>query len=199
MTHQAHPNAVGEAVQLLAEQGFDGMAPIMQLLLNECMLMERRRAINAAPYERSEARHGQANGFKPKTVKTRIGPLALRVPQVRGAEFYPSVLERGTRSEKALRLALAEMYVQGVSTSKVTKITEELCGCEISSSDVSRATALLDEELSKWRNRPLSAVNGSRCRCRRGRGDESLRRLAPNTRTAARRNSLPGRRNSDPR
>jgi putative transposase len=79
----------------------------------------------------------------------------LAVPQVRGAKFYPRVLERGSRSEKALRLALAEMYVQGVSTSKVTKITEELCGCEISSSDVSRATALLDEDLARWRTRPL--------------------------------------------
>ena len=158
MTHQAHPTAVQEAVQLLAEQGFDGMASIMQLLLNECMLMERRRAINAAPYERSEARHGQANGFKPKTVKTRVGPLQLAVPQVRGASFYPSVLERGTRSEKALLLALAEMYVQGVSTARVSKITEELCGCEISSSDVSRATALLDKEFAAWRNRPLGAM-----------------------------------------
>jgi transposase-like protein len=158
MTHHTHPTAAHEAVQLLAEQGFDGMAPIMQLLLNECMLMERRRAINAAPYERSESRHGQANGFKPKTVKTRVGPLQLAVPQVRGASFYPSVLERGSRSEKALLLALAEMYVQGVSTARVTKITEELCGCEISSSDVSRATALLDKEFAAWRNRPLGAV-----------------------------------------
>jgi putative transposase len=82
----------------------------------------------------------------------------LAVPQVRGAKFYPRALERGSRSEKALRLALAEMYVQGVSTSKVTKITEELCGCEISSSDVSRATALLDEDLKRWRERPLGQV-----------------------------------------
>ncbi len=80
------------------------------------------------------------------------------MPQVRGAKFYPRALERGSRSKKALRLALAEMYVQGVSTSKVTKITEELCGCEISSSDVSRATALLDEDLAKWRSRPLGQV-----------------------------------------
>jgi transposase-like protein len=91
-------------------------------------------------------------------MKTRIGPLQLAVPQVRGAKFYPQALERGTRSEKALLAALAEMYVQGVSTAKVTKITEELCGCEISSSDVSRATALLDEEFEKWRNRPLGQV-----------------------------------------
>lgn len=158
MTHQVHPSAASEAVQLLAEQGFDGMAQIMQLLLNECMLIERRQTIGAAPYERSEARHGQANGFKPKTVKTRVGPLQLAVPQVRGASFYPRVLERGSRSEKALLVALAEMYVQGVSTARVSKITEELCGCEISSSDVSRATALLDKEFAAWRTRTLGAI-----------------------------------------
>ena len=158
MTHQPHPNVTRQVVQLLSERGFEGMAEAMERLLNECMKFERQQALGVGPYQRGEERRGQANGFKPKTVKTRIGPLALRVPQVRGAEFYPRVLERGTRSEKALRLALAEMYVQGVSTSKVTKITEELCGCQISSSDVSRATAMLDEELSKWRNRPLSAV-----------------------------------------
>jgi transposase-like protein len=158
MTHQVHPSVTRQVVQLLSEHGFEGMAQAMECLLNECMKIERQQALGVGPYQRGEARRGQANGFKPKTMKTRIGPLALRVPQVRGAEFYPSVLERGTRSEKALCLALAEMYVQGVSTSKVTKITEELCGCEISSSDVSRATALLDEELTKWRSRPLSAV-----------------------------------------
>jgi len=158
MTHPIHPSVSHDVVQLLSEHGFDGMAEAMQLLLNECMKIERRQALGVGPYERGEARRGQANGFKPKTVKTRIGALKLSVPQVRGASFYPQVLERGTRSERALRLALAEMYVQGVSTSKVTKITEELCGCEISSSDVSRATALLDEEFEQWRTRPLGLV-----------------------------------------
>jgi putative transposase len=155
MTHQAHPSVTREVVQVLAEHGFDGMARAMELLINECMKIERQQALGVGPYQRSEARHGQANGFKPKRLKTRIGQLRLAVPQVRGAKFYPQALERGSRSEKALRLALAEMYVQGVSTSKVTKITEELCGCEISSSDVSRATALLDEDLQRWRTRPL--------------------------------------------
>jgi len=158
MTHRIHPSVSRDVVQLLAEHGFDGMAQAMQLLLNECMKIERQQALGVGPYERIEERHGQANGFKPKTVKTRIGPLQLAVPQVRGAKFYPQALERGTRSERALRLALAEMYVQGVSTSKVTKITEELCGCEISSSDVSRATALLDDEFEQWRTRPLGVV-----------------------------------------
>lgn len=136
MTHQAHPSVTREVVQVLAEHGFDGMAQAMELLLNECMKIERQQALGVGPYQRSEARRGQANGFKPKRVKTRIGQLELSVPQVRGAKFYPQALERGSRSEKALRLALAEMYVQGVSTAKVTRITEELCGCEISSSDV---------------------------------------------------------------
>ena len=158
MSTPLHPNAIRQAVQALAEQGFDGMAQAMELLLNECMKVERQQALGVGPYQRGEARRGQANGFKPKQLKTRVGPLSLRVPQVRGAEFYPSALERGSRSEKALCLALAEMYVQGVSTRKVSKITEELCGCEISSSDVSRATKLLDEELTKWRTRPLGAV-----------------------------------------
>jgi transposase-like protein len=145
-------------VQALSDEGFDGMAQVMQLLLNECMKIERQQALGVGPYERGEARQGQSNGFKPKTIKTRIGPLELAVPQVRGMSFYPQVLERGSRSERALRLALAEMYVQGVSTDKVTKITEQLCGCEISSSDVSRATALLDDELEKWRTRPLGSM-----------------------------------------
>jgi putative transposase len=158
MIHPMNPTVVREAVQTLAEHGLDGMAQMMELLFNECMKVERQQALGVGPYQRGEARRGQANGFKPKQLKTRVGPLNLRVPQVRGAEFYPSALERGSRSEKALQLALAEMYVQGVSTRKVSQITEELCGCEISSSDVSRAAALLDEELTKWRTRPLGAV-----------------------------------------
>jgi transposase-like protein len=147
-----------EAVQAIAEEGFDGMARVMQLLLNECMKIERQQALGVGPYQRGDARQGQANGFKPKTIKTRVGPLELAVPQVRGMSFYPSSLERGSRSERALRLALAEMYVQGVSTDKVTKITEQLCGCEISSADVSRATAALDDEFEKWRTRPLGSI-----------------------------------------
>lgn len=158
MTHQVHPSTVEQVFQSLAEHGFDGMAQAMQVLLNECMKVERQQAIGAGPYERSKSRRGQANGFKPKRVKTRIGELKLAVPQVRGMEFYPSALERGVRSEKALKLALAEMYVQGVSTRKMTQITEQLCGCEVSSSEVSRVAATLDQELEKWRKRPLGEI-----------------------------------------
>ena len=85
MTHQPHPNVTRQIVQLLSEQGFEGMAEAMQQLLNECMKIERQQALGVGPYQRGEERCGQANGFKPKTVKTRLGPLAIRVPQVRGA------------------------------------------------------------------------------------------------------------------
>jgi transposase-like protein len=125
------------------------------------MKLERSAFLGAAPYERSEQRRGHANGFKPKRVRSRLGELDLSIPQVRGVEgegFYPRALERGVRSERALKLAVAEMYVQGVSTRKVAQITQELCGLDVSSSQVSRAAAALDEELAAWRNRPLGQV-----------------------------------------
>jgi putative transposase len=146
---------ISEAVELIAEKGFAGMAEAMQILFNQAMLAERAHYLQLAPYERSETREDYANGFKPKQLKTRIGELSLQVPQVRSSEFYPSFLEKGIRSERALKLALAEMYVKGVSTRKVNDILQELCGLEISSTDVSRATKLLDEELSSWKQRPL--------------------------------------------
>ena len=109
--------------------------------------------------ERSEERLGYANGFKPKTVATRLGSLTFEVPQVRGdLEFYPSALEKGLRSERALKLAIAEMYLQGVSTRKVTAVLEKMCGLQITSSQVSRATAELDVILQQWRERPLSSM-----------------------------------------
>jgi putative transposase len=158
MTHQNQSNELNEAVQLLAENGFEGMANAMQILFNEAMKIERSEYLNAAPYQRTEDRRTYSNGFKDKTVNSRLGKLELRVPQTRDSEFYPSALERGERSERALKLAVAEMYVQGVSTRKVAKITAELCGLEVSSTQVSRAAALLDQELETWRSRPLSRV-----------------------------------------
>ena len=158
MTHQEHPNAFEHVVQLLADCGFDGMAQAMQILMNEAMKIERNEALNAAPYERCSDRRGYANGYKPKTVNTRIGTLELAVPQTRNVEFYPKSLERGVRSERALKLAVAEMYVQGVSTRKVAEVTQELCGLDITSTQVSRAAQLLDEELHQWRNRPLGEI-----------------------------------------
>lgn len=158
MTHQTQTNHFDSLVELLADQGFDGMAQAITLLFNEAMKLERAEALGAAPYQRSEQRRGYANGYKPKTLRTRVGEITVDVPQTRGLDFYPSTLERGERSERALKLAVAEMYVQGVSTRKVAAITEELCGFEVSSSQVSRAAQLLDDELQQWRSRPLGEI-----------------------------------------
>lgn len=155
MTRQTQSNELDSIVELLADHGFDGMSEAIEILFNEAMKLQRSEALGALPYQRTSDRRGHANGFKPKTVATRLGKLELQVPQTRGVEFYPTVLERGDRSERALKLAVAEMYVQGVSTRKVAAITQELCGLEVSSVQVSRAAALLDEELEAWRNRPL--------------------------------------------
>ena len=155
MTRQDESNPFEQMVQVLDEHGFDGMARALEILVNEAMKIERSETLGAEPYERTDRRRGYADGFKPKTLHTRVGKLQLEVPQTRGVEFYPSSLERGVRSERALKLAVAEMYVQGVSTRKVTEITRELCGLDVSSSQVSRAAALLDEELQSWRTRPL--------------------------------------------
>jgi putative transposase len=155
MTHRMQTTALDEIGELLAEHGFDGLARALTVLLNEVMKLERAAALGAGPYQRSDDRKGYANGFKPRTVQTRVGALTLAVPQTRGVEFYPKALEKGLRSERALKLAVAEMYVQGVSTRRVAAITEQLCGLEVTSSQVSRAAAVLDEELQKWRDRPL--------------------------------------------
>jgi transposase-like protein len=155
MAHQQQPTALDQITELLAEHGFDGLASAVTVLLNEVMKIERAHALRAGPYQRSEQRTGHANGFKPRTIRTRIGPLTVEVPQARGVEFYPSALEKGIRSERALKLAVAEMYVQGVSTRKVAAITEQLCGTEVTSSQVSRAARALDDELEAWRGRPI--------------------------------------------
>jgi len=144
-----------QLLKVLIELGTEGMPAVLQTLLNEAAKIERSEALKAAPYERTDDRTGYANGFKNKTLHTRMGALKVKVPQVRGLEFYPSCLEKGIRSERALKLAIAEMYVQGVSTRKVHKITEELCGLEISSTQVSNLAKLLDKELHNFRNRPL--------------------------------------------
>lgn len=157
MTHpNTDFNVFEEAMQLLTQQGPDALAEAFRILLNHAMQAERSQVLSALPYERTPDRKGHANGFKPKTLKTRLGNIEFAIPQVRGeVDFYPSSLEKGIRSERALILAVAEMYIQGVSTRKVTRILEELCGTQITSTQVSRAAAELDEELEAWRNRAL--------------------------------------------
>jgi len=158
MTHENHHNEYTQAVELLIENGFEGVADSLAILLNSAMKVERANHLEANPYERTDDRRGYANGFKPKRVKTRVGALDLKVPQTRGTDFYPNCLEKGLRSERALNVAIAEMYIHGVSTRKVEPIVKELCGEGISRQKVSQVAKELDEELEKWRNRELSKV-----------------------------------------
>jgi len=155
MTYQSDFTLPSELLEKIAVQGFDVLPELIRIVINAAMQAERQQYLRAAPYQHTPDRRGHANGFKPKTVKTRLGEITLDVPQVREGGFYPEALEKGQRSERALTLTLAEMYVQGVSTRKVTAIVEQLCGSSVSSSVVSRAVALLDETLEAWRNRPL--------------------------------------------
>ena len=162
-TRHTERTAVEEVMAMIMEQGLEGMPRAVEILMNEAMKRERSAFLGAEPYQREAGRVGHANGFKPKHVDSRMGALELRIPQVRGlAEgvegFYPQSLERGLRSERALKLAIAEMYVQGVSTRKVAAITQALCGLDVSSSSVSRASQQLDAELEAWRTRPLEGV-----------------------------------------
>ena len=159
MTHAENSSAMTELMELLTTQGFEGMPAAMRILFNEAMKVERSKALGAGLYERVPERKGYANGFKPKTIATRMGPVLLDVPQTRNMAFYPSSLERGIRSERALNLSMAEMYVQGVSTRKVSRIMETLCGFEVSSTQVSQATQQLDVELRSWRERPLGNMS----------------------------------------
>jgi transposase-like protein len=155
MTYAAHCTLPNELLEQISENGLDYIPELIRILVNTAMQAERERHIGVGPYERSPERHGHANGYKAKTVTTRVGKIRFDVPQVREGHFYPEALEKGLRSERALTLTLAEMYVQGVSTRKVAAITEQLCGCAVSSTHVSHATAQLDSLLSAWRQRPL--------------------------------------------
>lgn len=155
MRVEHHP--LDAAFAALLANGLDGAGEALRILVNEASKIERAHFLNAQPHERTTERADYANGFKPKTVMTRVGELTFAVPQVRNGGFYPSALEKGTRTEQALNIALAEMYVQGVSTRKVTDILTKLLGPEvsISSTQVSRAAEQLDAGLANWRERPL--------------------------------------------
>jgi len=158
MTYQTDCTLPEELLEQIAQQGLDVLPDIIRTVINTAMQIERQNHLSAAPYERTAERQGHANGYKPKTIITRAGKITFDVPQVREGGFYPQSLEKGLRSERALKLALAEMYVQGVSTRKVAAITEHLCGTEISSTQVSRAMAELDEQFTAWRERPLGQM-----------------------------------------
>jgi len=158
MTYQGDCTLPKEILEQIAEQGLDYLPELIRMVINTAMKAERQRYLGVAPYERSPERRDQGNGFKDKTMRTRMGDITFDIPQVRQGEFYPQALEKGLRSERALTMALAEMYVQGTSTRKVNAIVEKLCGSQVSSALVSKAAAELDPLLEAWRKRPLGEI-----------------------------------------
>src|SRR5512141_1881319 len=119
MTYQDDFTLPTELLEQVAEQGLDFLPELIRIVINTAMQVERQRQLGVGPYERSADRQGHANGFKPKTVSTRIAPITFDIPQVREGGFYPQALEKGLRSEWALMLALAWLDPIGTCTANV--------------------------------------------------------------------------------
>jgi len=145
-------------LEKLTEQGLEGLPELIRVMVNEAMRIGRENYLQARPYERNEYRQEYANGYKPKTVKTRVGEVTFEVPQVREGGFYPNALDKGIRNEHALLMTLAQMYVKGMAMCQVTAITEQLCGAQDSAKQVSIVSHTLDEELEAWRDRSLEEI-----------------------------------------
>ena len=161
MDEQPNLTLSNQLINILLKDGLsEGLTQIAEMIMNAAMLVERERHIGAAPHQRGAERDGYANGYKPRSYQTSFGQLELSVPQVRDSSepFRTSLLEKGSRSDRALKSAIATMYLQGVSTRRVTKVMEELCGFEVSSGQVSKLNQQLDEEFDKWRKRSLPEI-----------------------------------------
>jgi len=133
----------------------DGLKELLREVLQEVLEQEMTDALGAEKGERSPGRLGYRSGYYSRGLVTRVGKLELRIPQDRQGQFSTQIFERYQRSEKALVSALAEMYIQGVSTRKVKAITEELCGHAFSASAISAVNKTLDESLERFAKRPL--------------------------------------------
>ena len=149
-----HRRADKELVQQILIDDPEFLRRIVERTLQQLLEAEITEHIGAAPYERTQNRKGHRNGYKPRKLKTRVGTLDLLVPQDREGTFSTQLFARYQRNEKALVLALMQMYVEGVSTRKVREVTEELCGTSFSKSLLSELAANLDSELEEWRSRP---------------------------------------------
>ena len=147
--------AGGLDVKTLLSEQQDLVRVVVQEVIQQVLEAEMDEALQAGKGERTEARLGYRSGYYSRSLLTRVGRIELRVPQDRQGRFSTQVFERYQRSEKALVLALAEMYVQGVSTRKVKAITEELCGHSFSASAVSEITKRLDQQLEEFAHRRL--------------------------------------------
>ena len=143
-----------EIKAVLVEQR-DFLQPVVQEAVQAILEMEMKECLQAGKHERTDDRQGYRSGYYRRRLITRVGTLVLRVPQDRSGRFSTKVFEQYQRSEKALVAALAQMYVQGVSTRKVAAVTQELCGHEFSASSISAITRRLEEQLAQFSQRPL--------------------------------------------
>jgi len=148
--------AVPRRLEALVAQDRDLLKALVKEALEQVLHSEMTEFLGAGPGERSEGRNGYRAGYYDRGLITRVGKIELRVPRDRNGEFSTALFERFQRSEKALVSALAEMYIQGVSTRKVKAITEELCGHSFSASAISAINKGLDEALTKFARRKLS-------------------------------------------
>src|SRR5690554_3411059 len=132
-----------------------GVSALLESVLNQILQAQATEQLQAEPYERTDKRKGYRNGTREHPLTTRVGTITLRVPRFRDGQFSTDMFARYQRSEQALVLALMEMVINGVSTRKVSQITEELCGTEFSKSTVSDLCKKLDPLVNAWNNRDL--------------------------------------------
>ena len=140
---------------LFSDSKEEAFAKLMKSLLDQVLQAESKTQLGAEHYERSEGRNDYRNGTRERTLVTRIGKITLEVPRHRDVPFSTAVFERYKRNEQALIATMAQMVLQGVSTRKVQKVTEELCGCEFSKSAVSEMFKTLDVSVQDFKNRRL--------------------------------------------
>jgi transposase-like protein len=153
---QTQDTLMTQLLQVVEKEGPECLRSLLQTVCQAVLEAEMTQFLQAERYERSPQRRGQRNGYKPRTLTTRLGTLELRVPQDREGRFSTQLFERYQRSEQALLLTLQQMYLQGVSTRKVHEVTETLCQAGFSASFVSELTQKLDGQLQAWRERPLT-------------------------------------------
>ena len=153
---RSHRNVTKPEIKALLSADEDLLKGLVQIVLQQVLEAEMDEALGAGKSQRTESRLGYRSGSYPRKLITRVGTIELRVPQDRQGRFSTEVFERYQRSEKALVAALAEMYVQGVSTRKVRAISEELCGHDFSASTISALNATLDAELERFATQPLT-------------------------------------------
>ena len=133
----------------------DAIKGLLESVLNQVLASQMTEHLGAEPHEQTEERVGYRNGTRVRELYTRVGPLNLQVPQTRDGSFKTEIFKRYQRSEQAFVLGIMEMYLEGVSCRKVTKITEQLCGCSFSKSTVSQLCVELDARMNAWRSRSL--------------------------------------------